>query len=323
MSEFHGARSVDELAEELVVDALLEDEAAGRRAALTRGTERTPEHAVERELDVRVVHHDHRVLAAHLEGQALVHASAGFADDASGLRGSGEGHHRDVRVLDDGRTDVLPDAVQQLDDFRRQPCLEHDLHEHVPRVRDILARLEDARVSAHERRKHLPGRDGERKVERCDDARHTDRATKAHRPLVRQLARHGATGQLPAHRGRVVGRVYALLNVATRLGERLAHLARHEVGDLLLALDHQVADAAEDVAARWRRCRTPRREATLCGLDGSVHVLRIGQRELADEVAGVGGIAILEVFAGLGGGPLAGHEVLEGLGHWRNVIVSR
>ena len=66
---------------------------------------------------------------------------------------------------------ILARAVHQLDHFRRQPRLEQDLHEHVPRVRHIFGRLEDHRVSAEERREDLPRRDRQREVERRDDAR--------------------------------------------------------------------------------------------------------------------------------------------------------
>ena len=125
-----------------------------------------------------------------------------------------------------------------------------------------------------QRRKHLPRRDRHREVERRDDARHADRATEAHRPLVAQLARHGVAEQPASFGRRVVRRVDAFLDVAARLGERLAHLARHEVGDLFLPLRHDVADAAQHVAARRRRRAAPDLEAALRRLDGRVDVRR-------------------------------------------------
>jgi hypothetical protein len=50
-------RAPDEAAHELVVYAVLHDEAARRRAALNRRAERAPEHAVQRQIQVRVVEH--------------------------------------------------------------------------------------------------------------------------------------------------------------------------------------------------------------------------------------------------------------------------
>src|SRR6267142_2090116 len=58
---------------EPVVNLVVQDEPAGRRTALTRRTERAPQHTLERQIQVGIVHHDHRVLPAHFERQPLVH----------------------------------------------------------------------------------------------------------------------------------------------------------------------------------------------------------------------------------------------------------
>src|SRR5690606_40251320 len=71
---------LDESVEESIVDVGVEEQPAGCRAALPGRAERAPEHAVEGELEIRIGHHDLRVLAAHLEAQALVHAATDLAD---------------------------------------------------------------------------------------------------------------------------------------------------------------------------------------------------------------------------------------------------
>ena len=75
-------------AEKAVVDLPVQDEPAGGGAALPRRAERAPEHALERQVEIGVVHDDHRVLAAHLEREPLVHAAAGLTDDAIRSRSS-------------------------------------------------------------------------------------------------------------------------------------------------------------------------------------------------------------------------------------------
>ncbi len=65
--------------------------------------------------------------------------------------------------------------MHELDDFWWQPCFEQNLHEQMGGVRHILGRLEDHGVAAEERRKHLPRRNRERKVERRDQSRDADR----------------------------------------------------------------------------------------------------------------------------------------------------
>src|SRR5437868_5074186 len=126
-------------------------------------------------------------------------------------------------MVDYCRAGGLAVAVDELNDFGRQPCLEHDLDERVTSMRDVFGGFEDARVSAEERGKHLPRRDGHRKVERRNDAGDTDRSTKAHRPLVPHLTRHGVTEEPTSFRRGVVRGVDAFLYVAARLGERLSH----------------------------------------------------------------------------------------------------
>ena len=295
------------------MDARLQDQAAGRRAALPGGTEGAPEHALERQLQIRVVEHDLRVLAAHLQRQPLVHAAARLTHLPPRLGGAGEGDERHVGVLHDRLADHFAGAVHELDHLGRQPRLEQDLDEHGRRVRHVLGRLEDARVPAHQRREHLPRRDRERKVERRDDAGDADRAAEAHRPLGAQLAGHGVAVQAAPFRRREVRGVDALLHVAARLGERLAHLARHEVGDLVLARRHQVADAPQHVAAGRRRRAAPELEAAPRRRHGPLHVLHAGEREAADDVARVGRIHVVEVLARGGGDPLTGNEIPEGL----------
>src|SRR5512140_2005012 len=91
---------VDEKPEEVVVNSLLKNESARRGASLAGGPERSPESAFEREIQVRVVHHDLGILSPHLERQALVHAATGRADETSRLGRSGERDDRNVRMID-------------------------------------------------------------------------------------------------------------------------------------------------------------------------------------------------------------------------------
>ena len=138
-----------------------------------------------------------RVLAAHLERQALVHAAARLADDAAGLGRAGE---RD----DWNRRDGSRSPRRRL---RPRPCtswitsggkagLEQDLDEHVSGVRHVFGGLEDARVSAEQRREHLPRRNRHREVERRDDARRRRSAGGSSSPTccAARSARCGRTG---------------------------------------------------------------------------------------------------------------------------------
>ena len=161
------------------------------------GSKRAPESAFEREIQIGVVEDDLRVLATHLEREPLVEAPAGLADEATSLGGSGERDERYSGMLDHCRADLLTAAVHELYDFRRKTGLEKNLDKKRSGMRNVPRRLEDHCISAYESRKHFPGRNGHRKVERTNETRDSDRTAVAHRPLVAQLAGHGLAEQAP------------------------------------------------------------------------------------------------------------------------------
>ena len=112
-------------------------------------------------------------------------------------------------------------------------------------MRDVFGRIEDHRIPADERRKHLPRWNRHRKIERADQSGDSDRAAIAHRPLVSQLARHSVSKEPASFTRRVIRGVDSFLDVAARFGEGLAHLPRHRVGDLFLSRGHEVANEAQ------------------------------------------------------------------------------
>ena len=304
------------------MDFVVQDQAAGRRAALSRRPEGAPQHPVQRQVEIGVIHHDHGVLAAHLERQALVHPATGRADDRSGFRGPGERDDRDVGMIDHGAPHHRALPVHQLDHLGRQPRLEQDLHQQVTRMRHILGRLEDDGVPALVCGKHLPGRDRHREIERGDDPRHADRAPVGHRPLVAQLRGHHAAEQPPAFTRRVKRRVDAFLHITPRLRQDLPHLPGHGPRDRFLLLDQQISHALQNRPTQRRRRLGPLGKAALRGGDRPLRILRTGPGEAPDQVVPVGGIAVLEVVAAGGRDPLAGNEVLEILGHFYTRLIA-
>jgi hypothetical protein len=171
------------------VDAALEDEAARRRAALPVVPNAPHSTPFEREVEVGVVEHDLRVLAAHLEREALVrrpHASP--TSEPVSVEPVNETPPR--RVRDDGRADVAL-AVHELDDLGREPGLEHDLDEHVPVCGTSSAGL-NTHAFPHTSAGnifHVGMASGKLNGVMMP---HTPIGRRyGHRPLVAQLARHG------------------------------------------------------------------------------------------------------------------------------------
>src|SRR5208337_4139791 len=61
----------DEVIDKLGINTFLHDDATGRGAALSGGPERAPESTFDSEVDIGIVEHYHRILAAKLKRAAL------------------------------------------------------------------------------------------------------------------------------------------------------------------------------------------------------------------------------------------------------------
>ncbi len=136
----------------------------------------------------------------------------------------------------------------------------------------------------------------------------------ARRALEKELARLTAERDTVAATlaGEEERHVDGFLHVATRLGQHLAHLTGHRAGKLLLAADQDLGDAEEDLGALRCRRQAPAVERGLRGGNRIRGIVHRGVGEEADQVAGVGGIAVLEGAAGSGRDPAAANVVVKG-----------
>src|SRR5439155_12690434 len=130
--------------------------------------------------------------------------------------------------------------------------------------------------------------------------------------LVRKLRGCRLAEEAAALAGHVEAHVDRLLDVPARLDEHLAHLAAHQLRELLFPLDQQPAEAVQELAAPRRGNEAPALVGGLRGLDGAVDVLRARLRKDTDQLAGRR-VAALERLARGGVDPLAADEVPERL----------
>ena len=244
-----------EAGHEVVVDRLVHDRRAHRRAALARGAEAAEQRALHGQVQVGVGHDHQRVLAAQLQARVLQMAPAQLADLRSHGAGAGEADlvHQPLvqrllqplergRALGDhgvqhavGQAAGLEQAGQRLADLRR-----------------VLGRLPHHRVSAQQRRDQVPRGHGRGEVAGRDDGGHADRVAEGEELFVGHLRRHRLPVQAPALAQEEVGRVDDLLDLAPRLRDRLAHLGRHDAREgLLVGLD-DAPDLLDRAAAPGR-----------------------------------------------------------------------
>ena len=140
-----------------------------------------------------------------------------------------------------------------------------------------------------------------------------ERLADRHRELVAQLRRHGLAVLAAPFAGHEEGHVDRFLDVAARFVEDLPHLARHVAGERLLALGDAAARRETAVSARRgagtrRQCSYARRAASIARSTSA----RGRFLEDADQIVGVGRIAVLEDVARNRGHPRAVNKVVIG-----------
>ena len=113
---------------------------------------------------------------------------------------------------------------------------------------------------------------------------------------------------LARHEERHVDR---FLDVAARLVEHLAHLARHVARERLLAVGDELRDAEQDLGAARRRHEPPFVVRARGRGNRALRVLRRRVLKESDQVGVVGGVAILEEAARRRRHPSAANEVVE------------
>ena len=125
------------------------------------------------------------------------------------------------------------------------------------RQRGLVRRLDDHRAAGRDGGADLAGAHREREVPGRDHQRRPDRLL--HRQQARGAVGGHGVAAVDAHRllGEPPEELRAVGHLAARLGDRLAHLERHERGELVGPRDERLEGGAEDLAAVARRGRGP------------------------------------------------------------------
>ena len=145
--------------DKLVVDALLHIDARSGAAALAVVEVDAEVDPVDGLLDIGVVEHDIRRLAAQLEGNLLeVGGGGGLHDGTTYERGTGEGDLVNIHVRGDGGTGNLAEPGDDVENTGGEASLLDVLGKHQSGQRSLLSRLQDNGVASRERRPDLPSK---------------------------------------------------------------------------------------------------------------------------------------------------------------------
>ena len=278
---------------ELRIDRLVHDGRPERRAPLPRRTEAPEQRARDGERQIGVCRDDHRVLAAQLQARRLQVLA-------------GEGPDRRAHVGRPGEADLVDQSLVEGGRQALERRLSRGVHDREHAVRyarprdqrtesggargGVLGRLPDDRVAAEQRRHDVPGRHGHREVARRDDGRHPDRHPEREQLLVRHLGGHRLPVQPPPLAEEEIARVDDFLHLATRLGQRLAHLAGDQPRERVEVVPHQPPEIGDHLPPDRRRHARPS-ALGVAGFGARGHeVGRGGQRYGGHDVVEPGGV---------------------------------
>ena len=128
--------------------------------------------------------------------------------------------------------------------------------------------------------------------------------------LSRELARRRLAEEPAAFAGHVLAHVDRLLDVSPGLGSHLPHLARHQLGQLVLVLAQELGEPEEDRAARRCRHEPPALERLLRRATAR-STSAAPERGNVASVSPVAGTIDSKRLPALGGDPFPADEVLE------------
>ena len=233
-------------------------------------------------IEVGIVEHHHGRLAAELQVHALQGVGRRTRDLLAGRHVTGQGHHRHVGVAHESGAGGLAVPEDYVEDAVRK-VLGADLGQPRGRQRRLLGRLQHDRVAGRERRTDLPDRHHQRVVPGRYLSHDADRLPPDHRRVALHVLTRSASlerARRAREEAQVVDEERHLL-VPHRL-DRLAHVERLELRELVGLLLEGVGDPQEGQRPLAGRCLGPLRESPAGGRHGCVHVALAGERRRRD-----------------------------------------
>jgi len=269
--------------EQLVADRAMRDDATSRRAALPGRPHGTEDDGGHDEVEVRLVGHDDRVVAAQLEDRAAEALAHHLRDAIAHLAAAGRRDERQARVVEQGVTDRRATADDHAEQGRIGARLGAGLLSDPGAgdrgERSLRGRLPKHRVAADVRDRGVPTPHRHREVERGDHTDDSERMPLLVHPVPRALRVHRQPVELTRQADREVADVDHLLDLALALGLDLPVLESYERAEILLLLAQQVAEHADRLAPLRGRRQPPLEEGRVSRLDHAVVLLR---RDLLD-----------------------------------------
>ena len=299
----------DQLLGERLVDAVLHQQAVRAHAGLPGVAVLGRDRARDRGVEVGVVEHDERRVAAELERHLLHRLRALRHQQLADLGRAGERQLAHARIAVSTPPISRAGPVSTLNTPAGMPARCGELGERERGVGRLRRRLADDRAAGGERGRDLARDHRRREIPRRDRGDDADRLAQHHDALVGLVARDQVAVDALGFLGEPLDEGGGIGDLALRLGERLALLGGHEPREVVRVQHDQVVPAAQEHRALLRGLRGPGREGGVRGGDGLFGRGGI-ERGHGAELAPVAGIVHGQCRAARRVEPLAVHEAL-------------
>lgn len=231
--------------------------------------------------------HDRGIVTPELEQHSAESLGDAGSDCAAHARRTGRRQQRHPRIVDECFT-RNPITDDELSNFGIDACIggspfEQRLHSERSQRR-LLRRLPDDGVSGDQGQHRIPRPDGDREVERRDDADDAEGVPLFHHSMARSLGGDGVAVELAGQTDPEVADIDHFLNLTEALGHDLACLDGDKRSQIFLVLAQQFAQLPDQSPANRRRHRGPLGKCGLRVGDDGIHI-RDGRRGERAQIA--------------------------------------
>src|SRR5690606_35825536 len=249
VAHLHGFHLGDQPLDDFFVDARLHVDAVGAYAGLPGIAVLGSEDAVHRAVQVGVVEHDERRVAAELQRELLDGGRALLHERAAHFGGAGEAELAHDLAFAQRRADLARTAGDNVEYAGGHPGF---LGQHGQRQRGqrrLLGRLDHHGAAGRQRRPDLAGDHGGGEVPGRDGGGDPDGLLQHHQALAALGALQDVAVDALGFFGEPFQERRGVGDLAGRFGDRLALLGRHDGGQVLLVGHHQLGPFQQDRAA--------------------------------------------------------------------------
>ncbi len=277
-----------EAGHQVVVDAGPRHHPAGGGAVLAGVVVAADLHGFDHGLEVGVVEHQHRGLAAELEVDARQAVGGGLGDGLARADASRQRDQADQRVGDERSAGGLALAGDHVEHARRQDLVLGDELGHAQRGEGgELGGLEHHGVAGGEGRTDLPDGHHQRVVPRGDGPHHAERVAAQERRVAGHVLAGGAALEGAGGAGEEAQVVDHLAHLVGHGVDGLAHVLALELAELVAVLVEHLGQLPEGVGPVARRGRSPLAgEGCGGGRHRGVDVVLVARGDLREGEAG-------------------------------------